>query len=68
MESPGSFLSLCILSNHEHQRELHRQAYKEFYTHKQASNSTVVESHQEMELYLINEETAAGRDGSETVC
>lgn len=58
---------MCILSNNQHHQELHRRAYKEFYTHKQASDSEIVETRHATELYFINEETAAGEGGSQVI-
>lgn len=58
---------MCVLSNNEHQQELHRQAYQEFHTHKQASDLKIVEALLAIEVYFINEETAAGKGGGSQV-
>lgn len=60
-------MSLCVLSNNEHQQELHRQAYQEFHTHKQASVLKIVDALLAIEVYFINEETAAGKGGGSQV-
>lgn len=56
-------MSLCILSDNE----LHRQTYKEFHTHKQASGSKIVTTLHAIEINFINEETTTGKGGGSRV-
>lgn len=55
---------MCVLSNNEHQQELHRQAYQEFHTHKQASDLKIVEALLAIEVYFIMKKLQLKEEGA----